>query len=70
MEWAETNITLLIKERCTDVMLKAMSILDGLTSYNMKILGRPTWQNIPTKQIPILLLKLHLSDEFFELKEF
>jgi len=45
-------------------------ILDGLTSYNMKILGRPTWQNIPTKQIPILLLKLHLSDEFFELKEF
>lgn len=67
--WAETNIQLLIQDRCSNILSKALPILDGLVSYYTEIIGMPTWQSVPTQHTTLFLLKLYLSGMIFDISE-
>ena len=66
-DWAKTNLELLIQDRCTQIMSKAMRILDGLTGYHMEVIGTPCWPSTPPNQIPLLLLKIYLSNLYIDI---
>ncbi len=36
-EWADINIQLLSEDRCHDILIKALQILDGLATYSADI---------------------------------
>jgi hypothetical protein len=36
-EWAAINIQLLSEDRCHDILIKALQILDGLATYSADI---------------------------------
>jgi hypothetical protein len=55
IKWSVVNIQLLIVDRCTDILSKAISILDGLTILNTEILGMPSWPSVP-QNYPTLFL--------------
>jgi len=63
-KWAQENIQLLIKQRCSKLFIVALQILDGLSSYNGDIIGTPNWPSAPTKHIPLFLLKIYFSNEY------
>jgi hypothetical protein len=65
--WANTNIQLLIHDRCTDIHKKALHILDSLTSFYTEILGTPSWPSLPSsKYISLFLFKLYFSNDYIE----
>jgi hypothetical protein len=69
-EWAYINIQKLLKDRCHDILVKALNILKGLTSFFMEIIGTPDFKSIPSnKYIPLFLLKFYFSNEYIETKE-
>jgi len=64
--WAGKNIQLLLKDRCHNILLKALQILDCLSSFHTDIIGQPNWPSVPHKHITLFLFKLYFSDIFFE----
>jgi hypothetical protein len=68
-KWAAVNIQLLTIDRCSDILSKAMSILDGLTILNTEILGTPCWPSVPQNHIPLFLLKLYFSNTLLDTSE-
>jgi hypothetical protein len=67
--WAERNLQLLVLDRCSSIFLKALNILEGLTSFSTEILGTPTWPSIPSKYTTLFLLKLYLSNTNTDVSE-
>jgi len=63
-KWAQENIQLLIKQRCSKLLTVALQILDGLSSFNGELIGTSNWPSAPPKHIPIFLLKLYFSNEY------
>jgi hypothetical protein len=68
-DWAEINIQLLTTDRCYNIITKALQILDGLTSYNTEVIGRPSWPSVPSKYKTVFLLKLYLSNIIIDLSQ-
>jgi len=64
-EWAAINIHLLSEDRCHDILIKALKILDGLASYSADIIGTPNWPSAPNNNLTPLLLKLYISGNIF-----
>jgi hypothetical protein len=69
-EWARINIQRLLRDRCHDILAKALNILKGLTSFFTEVIGAPDFKSIPpSKYIPLFLLKFNFSNEYIEAKE-
>jgi hypothetical protein len=68
-KWAETNIHLLTMERCSDILSKALQILDGLTSFYTKIIGTPIWSSVPITHTSLFLFKLYLSNTLIDITD-
>jgi len=68
-EWAQRNIYLLLKERCRNILLKALSILECITSYHSEIFIQPSWPSLGPKHLPLFLFKLNFSNLFFKHQE-
>jgi hypothetical protein len=69
-EWAHINIQKLLRDRCHDILVKALNILKGLTSFFTEVIGTPDFKSIPSnKYIPLFLLKFYFSNEYIETKE-
>jgi len=68
--WAEKNIKLLTLDRCSDLLSKALQILDDLCSFFMETIGTPNLPSLPSKHCTTLFLwKLYLSNEFIEIDD-
>jgi len=66
-EWAELNTQLLIKDRCTSILEKALTILDGLSSFFTEVIGTPHFPSLPSyKYINLFLWKIYLSNLYIE----
>jgi hypothetical protein len=59
--WAEINIQLLIHDRRTNILTKALQILEGLSSFYADMIGQPYWPSVSSKNITLFLLKIYLS---------
>jgi hypothetical protein len=69
-EWANINIQRLLKDHCHDILIKALNILKGLTTFYAEIIGTPKWKSIPSnKYIPLFLLKFYFSNEYIDTKD-
>jgi len=68
-KWAAVNIQLLMLDRCSDILSKAIGILDGLTIFNTEILGAPCWPSVPQNYTTLFLLKLYLSNTLLDTSE-
>jgi hypothetical protein len=68
-KWAAVNIQLLTIDRCSDILSKAVGILDGLTILNTEILGTPCWPSVPQNHTSLFLLKLYLSNTLLDTSE-
>jgi hypothetical protein len=64
--WAEINIQLLIHDRRTNILTKALQILEGLSSFYADIIGQPYWPSVSSKNITLLLLKIYLSNNYIQ----
>jgi hypothetical protein len=70
LTWASKNLQLLIHNRCTNILEKALQILDGLTFFYLEIFGTPSWPSLPShKYIPLFLFKLYFSNEYIETQD-
>jgi len=70
MEWAHINIQRLLKDRCYDILTKALNTLKGLTTFHTEIIGTPNWKSIPSKKyIQLLILKFYFSNEYIDDKD-
>jgi hypothetical protein len=66
-EWAEINIQLLKRDRCSSILSKALVILDGLSSFFLEVTGTPHFPSLPTiKYINLFLWKVYLSNMYIE----
>jgi len=68
-EWSETNIHLLIIDRCSNILVNALTILDGLASYHAEVIGNPGWTPTSSTSMNLLLLKLYLHSNFGNAEE-
>jgi hypothetical protein len=68
-DWAVTNIQLLEVDRCLNSFIKALQILDGITSYVTEIIGTPSWPSVPMKYTSLFLLKLYFSNSIIDVSE-
>jgi len=67
VEWAEINIQLLKRDRCLSIISKALTLLDGLSSFFLEGVGIPHFPSLPaTKYINLFLGKLYLSNQYIE----
>jgi hypothetical protein len=66
-KWAQRNIFLLKRERCTNILRKALQILDGLVHFHKEVIGTPSWPSVPTKNITLFLIKIYLSNEYLDI---
>jgi len=64
-EWSFINIKLLVKDRCLNILKKALSILDGLQSYWTDILHPIDWPSDLKKQNLLLLTKIFFTTDFY-----
>ena len=62
-EWSETNIHLLIIDRCSNILTNALTILDGIASYNME-LGDPNLPASNPNTLNLMLLQFYLLNSF------
>jgi len=67
--WAEKYTQRLIRDRCLSIFIKALKILDGLTSFNTDIMGTPSWPSVLPKYTTLFLLKLYLSNTVLNITE-
>jgi hypothetical protein len=63
-EWSETNIHLLIIDRCSNILTNALTILDGIASYNMDLLGDPNLPASNPNTLNLMLLQFYLLNSF------
>ncbi len=68
-KWASINVKLLNIDRCTDILGKALQILDGLIFFYSNIFGTPTWPSVDDKFLTLFLFKFYISNEFFDVTE-
>jgi hypothetical protein len=66
-KWAQRNIFLLKRDRCTNIFSKALQILDGLIHFHKAVIGTPSWPSVPPNDITLFLIKLYLSNEFLDI---
>ena len=66
IDWAKINIKLLNSDRCSDILDKALQILDGLTFFYSNIFGTPHWQSVNEKHLTLFLFKLYISGMHFD----
>jgi len=59
IEWADINNQLLTLDHCSNILMKALQTLDGLTSFLTEILGMPTWSSVSAKYNVLFLFKLN-----------
>jgi hypothetical protein len=64
-KWAQRNIKLLKRDRCTHIFKKASQILDGLVYFHKEVIGTPAWPSVPSKNITLFLI--YLSNEFLDI---
>jgi len=69
LEWAKIHIKLLTEDRCLDILVKSLQILDCLTNFYIDILGIPNWSSTNHKTITLFMLKLYLSKEYFDIED-
>jgi hypothetical protein len=67
--WAEINIQLLTNDRCTNILKKALQILEGLASFYADIIGQPYWPSISRKNTTLFLLKIYLSNNYIDTED-
>jgi hypothetical protein len=63
-KWSLINIQLLIKDKCNNILKKAINILDGLYSYWEYIIGPANWPNNIEKNILLLILKIYFETDY------
>jgi hypothetical protein len=63
-EWSKVNIQLLTIDRCSNILEKALFILDGLSSYHTEVIGNPNWPSTNPHNIKLFLFKLYLHSGF------
>jgi len=63
-EWATINIQLLLLDRCSEILQRAITILDGLSSYHADMIGNLHWSATSPFCSTLLLLKLYLQGNF------
>lgn len=51
--WVNINIQLLMLDGYSNIIMKALQILDVLSSFNTEIIGAPLWPSIEDKLIPL-----------------
>jgi hypothetical protein len=69
-EWASVNIKLLTYDRCSNLLLQAVKILEGLSSFYLEDIGTPKWKSLPSnKYIPLFLFKLYFSNEYINIDD-
>jgi len=69
-EWASVNIKLLTYDRCSNLLLQAVKILEGLSSFYLEVIGIPKWKSLPSnKYIPLFLFKLYFSNEYINIDD-
>ena len=68
-EWADVNISLLLRDRCLRILNKALKILEGLTSYFSEVIYNPNWPSATPNLHALFLFKLYLSNTFIDSSE-
>ncbi len=68
-EWTSMNVQLLTTDRCSNILTKALQILDGLTSFHIDVLGNPIWPSVEDNNIPLFLLKFYFYSKYFNTEE-
>jgi hypothetical protein len=68
-EWTSMNVQLLTIDRCSNILTKALQILDGLTSFHIDVLGNPIWPSVEDNNIPLFLLKFYFYSKYFNTEE-
>jgi hypothetical protein len=63
-DWANENVKLLNYDRCSNILKKALIILDGLTSFHLDVIGTPQWPSVEDKYIPLFLFKAYFSSTY------
>jgi len=63
-EWSVINLNLLLQDRCNNILTKAITILEGLTSYYLDLLNPTQWTSLCPNHIPLLLMKIYFSGNF------
>jgi hypothetical protein len=64
-EWSLINIKLLIKDRCNNILKKALAILDGLLSYWTDLFEPTQWSTNLKRQQLLLLTKIFFTTDYF-----
>jgi hypothetical protein len=68
-DWADINIKLLTQDRCSTILAQAITILEGLSSFYLEVIGTPNWKSLPSnKYIPLFLFKLYFSNEYINVE--
>ena len=67
--WAEINIQLLTNGRCTNILTKALQILEGLSSFYADIIGQPYKPSVSSKNITLFLLKIYFSNNYIQTED-
>ena len=69
VEWAEINIQLLKRDRCLSIISKALTLLDGLSSFFLEVVGTPLFPSLPATKHYLSNQYIKVDDlaEFFDL---
>jgi len=68
-KWSVTNIHLLIIDHCSNILINALTILDGLASYHTEVIGNPGWTPTSPASMNLLLLQLYSHSNFGNAEE-
>ena len=68
-EWIQVNTELLLKDRCSSILAKALPILDCLTTFHTDIFGTPNWPSTQRNDLTLFLLKLYFSSIVIDVSE-
>jgi len=68
-QWTTENIQLLIQDRNAHILVKALQILEGLTSFHIEVIGKPHWPSTPVNLYPLFLLKIYLSNNYIKIDD-
>lgn len=68
-DWIQVNINLLLEDRCSCILTKALPILDCLTAFHAEIYGAPHWQSVNRNDLTLFLLKLYFSNIYIEISD-
>jgi len=63
-EWSLINISLIIRDKCNNIMQKAISILGGIYRYWENIIGPANWTHDIEKNILLVILKIYFETDY------